>query len=226
MSNIIINDPLKKRTQQHQLAQQIQFERAVAGSRAAAQRSITPEESGIDVSRVTWPAERKPEELAEYDFAHHKHTMELAVYIAEGMPELKPRDIRVIRSAAMLHDLGRERHWKLDDPGHAQRSAKLAADVLLASPLWGQRDLIDDICRLIQEHSLAHISYGQNDARGAPPMSPLHVALHDAECFESARLAPNTLEGAAVMKARMGAVLTQWAKNPEHQRRWRDRYWK
>ena len=70
----------------------------------------------------------------------------------------------------------------------------------------------DGVCRLIAQHSLG----------GAPPTDPRLVAVWDADCFESVRLAPGTREGTVVKNRRLAKCITNWAQQEENQRTWRD----
>lgn len=216
MTEIFIKDPNKAASAFEQYKKELAFDRVAAGAAAQRNKTITPEDAGIDLSRITWPSERKPEELAQYDYYHGKYTSQLAVHILEGFPDVRPRELQVLRTAAFLHDLGRERNWRMADPGHQERSARMANEVLRASPLWSNSDLVDEMCALIAKHTLP-----------GRPVSPSEIVLHDAECFESARFAPDTREGIEIMRARMGACVTPWGQLLEHQRRWRaTRGWK
>jgi len=219
MTDIIIKDPRTAQSFGERMQREIAAQRAFDGARKGAQQSITPEDDGINIAKIIWPNEvfgldeAKNKTLAEYDYYHHKWTSQLTVYIAEGFEgSLKPsaRELQTLKTAAFLHDLGRREHWKKDDPGHQRRSADLAEAVLLNSPRWADRDGIAEVCKLIAQHS-----------RTKKPEGPLLTALHDAECFERSRLAPNTMEGIQAMKEGFDGVLTEWAKNSEHQARWR-----
>ncbi len=169
---------------------------------------VTPTEAGIDLSTVPWP--QKEDE--PYGYYHGKWTAQLAVHIAETLPDVKPEDLRVLRTAALLHDIGRREDWRKPDPGHAQRSAALADELMKRTEWWAQSALRERVCRTIATHTL----------EGPPPGDPILISLWDAECLESARLGPKTKAGASILAARTARVLTPWAKNPEHQRRWRD----
>ncbi len=167
---------------------------------------ITPQEAGVDLSTITWPS------LPEYDYMHGKWTSQLAVHIAQTIPDVRAEDLQVVRTAGLLHDLGRREDWRKPDPGHNTRSAALADEVMKKTGWWAKAELRERVCRAIATHTL----------EGPPPADPVLVALWDAECLESARLAPRTSEGIKILKARTERVITPWAKNPEHQRRWRD----
>ncbi len=212
MANIIIKDPEKNARQARTMQQELEVHRAFEGAAHQAKKHVTPEEAGIDIRTIVWPSEKKPGVLDEYDFYHHKWTTHLAIHIAEGFETpLSPRELKVLRSAAMLHDLGREEGWRSQDPHHAERSARLAHDHMIKTPLWADRELVNEVCTLIKQHSLSRA-----------PTSPMLLALHDAECFESARLAPSTMDGIQNMAKRMDQCITPWARLLEHQRRWRD----
>jgi hypothetical protein len=219
MTDFIIKDPRTAKTGAERMQRELAAHRAFEGARDSAVQNITPEDMGINLAKIVWPADKylpsnpRNAELRPYDYYHHKFTMQLAIYIAEGFEgdmKLSHQQLKVLKTAAFLHDLGREAPWQKDDPGHAMRGAEIARKLLVESPLWSERETIDDVCKLIANHSLNKL-----------PEGPLLTALHDAECFESARFAPNTHEGIAIMRERMSKVVLQWSKNPEHQARWR-----
>lgn len=212
MTDFIFKDPRKAENHAQRAQRELEIHRGLVGARKQAQASVMPDDVGVDIRIVEWPNERKPKELREYDCDHHRLTSRLAVHIAGGFETpLTQTELRVLKAAAMLHDLGREESWSHLDPGHAQRSAALAEAHMRQTPVWSQREFINEVCKTILQHSLQKA-----------PVGPILTALHDAECFESVRLAPTTVEGAKLMARRMGQVVTSWAKNIDHQRRWRD----
>lgn len=232
MTNIWIKDPSKAAEYAQQEANERALQRTLAGARAGAQLNVMPDDVGVDIRTIEWPNERAARlklntetganRLNEYDYDHHKWSARLATHIlmhpngafsVGANPGEKPSDLQInaVKAAMMLHDLGREERWEKEDPYHAKRSADLAYEHMKKSAAWNKAELIELACRLISEHSLSK-----------KPTSPLLIAMHDAECFESCRLGPMTPRGVENMAHRMGQVVTPWAHNIEHQRRWRD----
>lgn len=178
-----------------------------------------PSDSGIDLSAIEWPT------VPHYGFAHGKHTMELALHIVERhsmeptfvpyFEGITPDDRRVLKAAALMHDLGRTRPWNVDDPYHAKRSAEMADEAMKKTRWWTEAHLRERVCRLILEHSL--------DPK-EKPRDPLLMALHDAECFEAARFQREGQDGMMRMVKRRVQCLTSWALIEAHHERWRDRY--
>ena len=187
------------------------------------------------MEKIAWPE-------APFGFDHANKTSQLAAYILEGLQgerslELKESDFWTLRLAATLHDVGRRGPWHATDPGHARRSAAIAEELLRTDEtLWAYKERHEEVCRLIANHSLRPLTIegstarradegsGSGGGRWAPPTGPLEVALHDADAFEAARLEPGTPRGLAILRARLEDVQSNWAKNVEHQRRWRAMY--
>jgi HD superfamily phosphodiesterase len=169
-----------------------------------------PGESGIDLSQITWP------DVKHYDFEHGKHTMELALHIAQdplAIP-LSAEDLKVLKAAALLHDVGRTKPWTATDEHHAARGASLADDIMKKTAWWAQSELRERVCKTIHDHSLAK----------EPPNDPLLRALWDAECYEACRFMKEGQEGMVLMVKRRKQTLSSWAANENHHARWRARY--
>ncbi len=180
-----------------------------------------------DISRIIWPDERddegkpltlrdgnKRKEMAQYGYDHGAQTAQLAVVIAKHLGVSSATELKIVEGAARFHDLGRSRPWQYRE-SHNQLSAIRAAEVMHNDPgLWASGEVRDGIGRLIMQHGLD----------GAPPSlgDKMRVALWDADCFESVRLAPGTREGVVIMNERMALCVTPWAKKEENQRKWRD----
>lgn len=187
-------DPLRQALQQERLFQAAQANQQRVGDIAGA----------TSLEKISWQAD-------PFGYDHARHTSRLAVHIAEGLG-LKTRDIQIVKAAGLFHDLDRRGPWQQADSNHAMRSAIAAEEAMRNDPeWWSQKELHEQICRLISQHNLD----------GDLPIDPLAKALWDADSYEAARLAPNTREGAAILKQRMERLTTDWARIPEHQRRWR-----
>lgn len=152
-----------------------------------------------------------------FGYDHARQTSRLAVHIAEGLG-VTGRDLQIVKAAGLFHDIVRQGPWQQPDPGHAMRCAVAAEEFMCKDPeWWSQKDLHQDICKIIAQHNL----------EGEMPTDPRAQALWDADSYEAARFAPNTREGLEILKKRLDNLCTQWAKLAEHQRRWRDnRGWK
>lgn len=157
------------------------------------------------LEHIAWPT------VQYYGYDHARNTSRLAAHIASYLG-LSERDISIVKAAGLFHDIGRLEPWHKEDRDHAFRSASFAEEYMKKDPeWWAQRDLHEEICRLIAQHSLS----------GEAPRDPRAIALYDADCMEAARIAPNTIEGAKLMKQRMSQLQTEWARHSEHQQRWR-----
>lgn len=183
------------------------------------------------LERVLWPGSKKdapggksPDIARVYGSDHGFQTSQLTAYILEGLQGERSEtysegDFWVARTAGLFHDVARAEPWQKTDPGHGRRSAVIVEDLLRGdSELAHWRSLFDDVCRLIAGHGLRPLD-GKGD--WTEPTNPVAIALHDAECFEAARLSPGTDDGLVVMQKRLDDVISQWARNKEHQRRWR-----
>lgn len=195
---------------------------------AANQQRVGDIFGAADLSRIDWPTQEY------YGWEHARDVSQLAVHIAQGGIEghtLRADDIDVIKSVGLFHDLGRTEEWTKAAPGHRFASAERARKLMVEdAQAWFRRDLIDDVCRLITLHTLPHV-----DAEGRPrdekgdvvdvrvPTDPRLQCLWDAECFEGMRFAPGTWEGSVRLRARLAHLATPWARNVEHQRRWREK---
>jgi len=144
---------------------------------------------------TTWPA-------APYDYHHGRRTAALAVHIGQDLG-LGARDLEIVKLVGFLHDVGRALPWSHPDPEHPKRSVELAERVLPS--VCTDPDLRHEVCRLVLGHS------------GCPGSDPRAGCAWDADMLEGGRLCPNTSEGARVVKARNGVLVTSWAKAPEHQ---------
>lgn len=177
--------------------------------------TITAEDSGIDLALIQWPTDGAGAELPEYGFDHAKRTSQLAVHIGLEL-NIPEADLKILRTAAFLHDIGRKTSWRQADPYHAERSAALADDIMRRSSWWAAEERRRAVCQLILGH---HVGVDHR------PQGPLATALHDADCYEAARLAPGTKEGLEVMSARHKLCASTWAQDAEKHRRWRAQYW-
>jgi hypothetical protein len=138
--------------------------------------------------------------------------MQLAFYVGEPLG-LAPRDLQLVRTAGLLSALGRTREWRYSEPHH-HASARLADSTLRESSTPVDDRFREEVCFLISHHC-------------EPPGEDRRLqALWDAECYETARFAPDTDEGRRAMDAGMRLVVTPWAKYKDHQLRWaRFRKW-
>lgn len=180
-----------------------------------------------DLSKIDWPTQEY------YGWDHARDVSQLAVHIAQGRTDLlTAKDIEIVKAAGLFHDLGREEGWTSPAPGHRHRSAELARKLMKEdAQAWFRVDLIDDVCRMITEHTMPHVdSEGRlRDDTGAVidaprlPTDPRLQCLWDAESYEGMRFMPGTWEGSVVLKARLAHLATPWARIPDHQRRWRER---
>lgn len=186
------------------IQQALRAERMFNAAQANAQRAGDIA-GATSLERIEWAAD-------PFGYDHARHTSRLAVHIAEGLG-LVGRDLQIVKAAGLFHDIVRQGPWQQPDPGHAQRCAIAAEEFMRKDPeWWSQRDLHEEICRLIAQH----------DLNGTPPQDPKAQALWDADSYEAARLSPKTREGGEIMKRRLETLCTDWARIPEHQRRWRD----
>jgi len=199
-----MNDRVRRALDQEQ-----HFRNITAAAAANRMRTtITAEDSGIDIALVEWPT------APGYGYDHAKNTSQLAVHIG-GALNLKDAELKVLRTAAFLHDIGRRAPWTESDPSHAQRSAELADSIMRRSPWWSASALREQVCKLIVAHDLNN---------GRKPTDPLAIALHDAECFEACRRMHDGTAGADLMATRRKACISEWALDDGYHRRWRAKY--
>lgn len=167
-----------------------------------------------DDKPIPWPA-------APYDHRHGEGVAKLALVIfshsnAQALDTYENR--AALWVAGLFHDIGRQMHFGMPDPEHGMRSATLTERILKTSAYWADTNLRERACRLIAHHSM-------------PPSSatddPLKVALWDADCYDAARFRPGTADGLNVWKERRKLVLSEFARNTDHMKRWaRHRGWK
>jgi len=194
---------------------------------AANQQRVGDIFGASDLSKIDWP------EQPYYGWEHARDVSQLAVHIAQGRTDLlTAKDIEIVKAAGLFHDLGRSEDWTKPAPGHRHRSAELARKLMKEdAQAWFRSDLIDDVCRMIIEHTMPHVdAEGRlRDEAGAVleapklPTDPRLQCLWDAEAYEGMRFEPGTWEGSVVLKARLAHLATPWARIPDHQRRWRER---
>lgn len=152
-------------------------------------------------------------EVEHYGHRHCQETSQLSYYIGQYL-NLSEHDLSIIKLAALLHDLGRETPWYMDDPNHNQRSAELAVRWLRGQDEhWHRQDFIEEVGFIIANHSLASKEL---------PSDPRLQALWDAEAYESARFAPGEPEGLKIFRARTNneRLCTEWAKDTANKRVW------
>lgn len=152
-------------------------------------------------------------EVEHYGHSHCQETSQLAYYIGQYL-DLNDYDLSLVKLAALLHDLGRETPWYIDDPNHNQRSSELAVRWLKGQDQhWHRQDFIHEVGALIANHSLSAKEL---------PKDPRLQALWDAESYESARFAPGEAEGLKIFRARTNneRLCTNWAKETENKRTW------
>jgi len=176
-----------------------------------------------DMSRIIWADERdkdgnpfplgtKNPELAAYGDEHGTRCAYLATKVFAPRLGLGIAEIPIVTGLAMFHDLGRTRPWQAQDD-HAALSAARADEAMRNHPTaWNEANVRDEVCRLIAQHSL----------KGPPPSDKRLIALWEADCWESVRLAPRTREGVVVMEERLAMCITPWGRDEENQRKWRD----
>lgn len=195
-------------------------EMAERRSQIAQTRSMTHDTPGAaDLSEVPFP-ERSNPALKDFGFKHHSDVSKLSYHIG-GWLALPETVLTAVKGAGMLHDLGRTTPWAPGasrEPGHHERSAKLADEVMRRDPIfWGAREMREEVCWLVSNHKMD----------GPAPTDKRLIALWDAECFEQARFAVGTREGAESMKAGFAKCITAWAQLHEHQTTWRgEKGWK
>lgn len=121
-------------------------------------------------------------------------------------------ELWMCQKAGLFHDLGRKAAWNEKDRGCARRSAALAEHVLKDdSNFVAMVPYIERVCRAIAQH----------DLDGPRPIDPVAIALHDADCLETARFAQIDAESAApLIRKRYAQVITEWAKDPNVHTRW------
>lgn len=180
-------------------------------SRIQANQQRTGFLEGLDLRDVPFSA------VPLYGYDHCQEMSTLAHYIGEKL-NLKPVELKQLKTAALMHDAGRETPWTVPDPYHARRSADLADKYLRAqTETWAGEEFRERVCWLIANHDLS--------ARFLPA-EPQLQALWDADSYDAARIGVGTLEGMKHFRDRTARLCTDWARNKENQRVWmRHRKW-
>lgn len=168
-------------------------------------------DGALDLRDIPWPTD------AHYGYSHGQEMSTLAHYIGEGLG-VSAADLKALKLAGLLHDLGRQAPWGKSDPQHAARSADLAVSFLRSqNESWYRQELIEQVGWLISNHALSSSDL---------PTDPRLQALWDADAYEAARVAPGTSEGLKAFRAATSRLCTAWAKDRENQRIWlRHRGW-
>lgn len=151
-----------------------------------------------DLREVPWAPD-------PYGYDHGTNTARLSlVVLAREFPaENTAQNRAILWTAALFHDVARRAE---NDPEHALRSAEWLS-AFLGGSAYHYVSLREAACELVGRH---HQS----------PSGPLAVVLHDADALEGVRVSPGTPEGLRYMKARVGTVITPWAKNKDHLKRY------
>lgn len=181
--------------------------------RLAQLNKVRTEVDTIELRHIDW----SPVPLYGYD--HCDQMSQLAVQIGMTLG-LKEAELKIVKTAGLMHDIGRSAPWQQADEGHQQRSAELAERTLRQSASWAMTDFIGEVCKLIKENTLSSKT---------PPKNPLAQCLWDADALESARFAPGTTEGLKIWKERTDNTLlcTPFARDREVKQRWlRHRGWR
>lgn len=168
-------------------------------------------DGALDLRDIPWPADDL------YGYNHSQEMSTLAHYIAEGL-KVSAADLKALKLAGLLHDLGRQAPWGQPDPNHAQRSADLAGRFLRSqNETWFQHGLISGVEWMIAHHDLSAKEL---------PTDPRLQALWDADSYEAARVKPGTPEGLKAFRTATSRLCTEWARDKENQRIWlRHRGW-
>jgi hypothetical protein len=144
-----------------------------------------------------------------FGYQHGLGTYNLAWDIAVSLG-LFGDELSLTGAAALLHDLGRQAPWWLEDSGCPVRSAAAAEVVLMDNPQWAERPhMVLRACKIIAAHRTT----------GKPPEDPIGKALWDADLLEASRLDPGGSRGAAVIRESYARLLTPWAREPARQKR-------
>jgi len=176
------------------------------------QFDIDPAFPQIHLNFVPWP-----DNLEGYDVKHGLNTAKLAlVILSHDFPaENTEQNMRALWCGALLHDLGRQKDFRVVDDGCAQRSA-LLAEQTLKNPQHGvefDANLREVTCRLIADHDLANADL---------PIEPLAQALWDADAYEACRFRPGTHDGLKALKqfTAPDRLCTSWAKDRNNLKRY------
>jgi len=173
--------------------------------RAESMRESAPAITGFDLRNVAWPT------VDHYGYQHGNETSQLAWHIARGL-DVGGEDLEAVKIAALLHDIGREQPWQAADPYHGRRSAELAGKLLRGSDEFRSRhSIVEKVEELIGRHSL-HTTQLPDD--------PRLRAMWDADSYESARFAPNTVEGLKLFQSRTSTLCTPWARERQNKKTW------
>jgi len=118
-----------------------------------------------------------------HGMGHALNNLELAMSIANMMKKSGEGDIDIhaLAAAALMHDIGRENIFF--DPGHGERGARRAGDILLRLDAPWDRE---KIMRLIALHDEEEID------EGSEPVEL--IILRDADKLELLRVGPDYLD--------------------------------
>lgn len=150
--------------------------------------------------------------VEHFGYAHSQEMATLAHYIGDGL-KLDAADLKAVKVAGLLHDVGRTLPWQQSDLGHQTRGADIAVRFLKSQPeVYTDTKLISDVGWLIANHCLS----------GPLPTDARLQALWDADAYDAARLAVGTPEGLRVFKARTddSRLCTDWAKDKNNKKTW------
>ena len=119
---------------------------------AAANRERSGHLEGLDISEIPFS------KVEHFDYNHGLRTQMLAHELAAQWLEVTNiEQLRIVKTAALLHDLGREMPWQQADEYCGRRSAELAVKTLRAKKdTWWQQSLIAQVERIIGAHSLGN----------------------------------------------------------------------
>lgn len=157
---------------------------------------------GTDLRDIPFP------EIPFYDGKHGFMVSQLADSIGNTL-KLSDNDLRVVRTAGLYHDLGRQTVFSEVDPKHNERSAEMAHKLMTgAKDGHGDRAFIDKVCGYIARHQV-----------GVQTIDLLAQALHDADALEAARIMPGTTTGMLAVRRAQTCMLTPFGRNKDAMRR-------
>lgn len=167
-----------------------------------------------------------------FDYDHARETSQLCESIGASLG-LEGDELWACRAAGLFHDLGRNvdvamvggevgrkkggavSDWRANHPQHALDGAELSKQALRIDVNFQATHMDERVAKVIANHTI----------HGPAPADPIGRALYDADLLEAVRFRRLYGEDEAAferfLSGRWSRLVTDWARNPKIQARWR-----